>query len=116
MESEIPLEVVDAVTKITLQDGKSFLLQMNPSLIDPCPDQRESLLQPHQSRAHGVLIDDFPLQHRQIDGSCGSQCVQVLDTVLPLTFDGLKCLFQIQKPTSDNISELPRLKLSSPMP
>ena len=60
MDAEKPLEVVDAVIKVTLQNGNTYLLQMNQSLIDMCPQQRESLLQPHQSRAHGVLIDDCP--------------------------------------------------------
>ena len=52
MQAETPLEVVDAVTKITLPDGKCYILQMNQSLLDSCPDQKESFLQPHQSRAH----------------------------------------------------------------
>ena len=58
MQNETPLEVVDAVTKVNLNDGKSYILQMNQSLLDSCPNQKESLLQPHQSRAHGVFVDD----------------------------------------------------------
>ena len=34
MESEIPLEVVDAVTMITLNNSSNLILQMNQSLLD----------------------------------------------------------------------------------
>ena len=76
MEADTPLEVVDAVTKVTLKSGTQYLLQMNQSLIDMCPEQRESLLQPHQSRAHGVLIDDCPTHRKTVGGTNGSQCIQ----------------------------------------
>ena len=115
MQAETPLEVVDAVTKITLSNGKSYILQMNQSLLDSSPDQKESLLQPHQSRAHGVLIDDCPIQHRRIDGSSGTQCVQILDTKLPLEFDGLKCYLKLEKPSESDIATYPRLELTSPI-
>ena len=68
MESDIPLEVVDAVTILTMSDGSKLILQMNQSLLDSCPTQYESLLQPHQCRAHGVRIDDCQTQHCKIDG------------------------------------------------
>ena len=42
MESDIPLEVVDAVTMLTLSDGSKLILQMNQSLLDSCPTQYES--------------------------------------------------------------------------
>ena len=37
MESNIALEVVDAVSKITLSNGSVFILQMNQSLLDTRP-------------------------------------------------------------------------------
>ena len=116
MESDVALEVVDAVSKITLSNGSVFILQMNQSLLDTCPQQMESLLQPHQSRAHGVLIDDCPFHHKRIDGCHGTQSVQILDTTLPLDFDGLKCYFNLAKPTPDEIEKYPRIELTSPMP
>ena len=63
MEPETALEVVDAVTKVTLKNGSCYILYLNQALMNLCPSQRKSLLQPHQSRAHGVLIDDCPLHH-----------------------------------------------------
>ena len=60
MEFDIPLEVVDDVTMLTMSDGSKLILQMNQSLLNSCPTQYESLLQPHQCRAHGVRIDDCP--------------------------------------------------------
>ena len=37
MESETALEVVDAVTKVTLEDGSSYILQLNQALMNLCP-------------------------------------------------------------------------------
>ena len=64
-----------AVTKVTLKNGNSYLLQMDQSLIDICPQQRESLLQPHQTRSHGVLINNCRTQHKIIGGTHGTQCI-----------------------------------------
>ena len=69
MESDIALEVVDTVKNVTIKDGSVHILQMNQSLLDECSSQKESLLQPHQSCPHGVLINDCPVQHKHIDDS-----------------------------------------------
>ena len=116
MESDVPLEVVDAVTMLTMSDGSNIILQMNQSLLDSCPTQYESLLQPHQCRAHGVRIDDCPIQHRTIDGNNGTQSIRIMDKIIPLQFDGLKCYMKITKPSSHDISKYPRVKLTSHMP
>ena len=39
MESEVALEVVDAVTKVTMNDGTVLILQINQALLDDCPTQ-----------------------------------------------------------------------------
>ena len=109
MESETALEVVDAVTKVTLKDGSSYILQLNQSLIDLCSSQRESLLQPHQARAHGVMIDDCPTHHKTITGTPGSQRIKVADIVIPLLFDGLKSYLLLTKPTTADIEQYPRV-------
>ena len=84
MESDIPLEVVDAVTMITMSDSSKLILQMNQSLLDLCTTQYKSLLQPHQCRAHGVCIDDCPIQHRTIDGNNGTQSIRIMDKIIPV--------------------------------
>ena len=89
---------------------------MNQYLLDSCPNKKESLLQQHQSRSHGVLIDDCSVQHRQINGSSGTQCVQVLETKLPVEFDGLKCLVKLEKPSEADIATYPRIEITYPMP
>ena len=116
MESDVPLEVVDAVIVLTMSDGSKLILQMNQSLLDSCPTQYESLLQPHQCRAHGVRIDDCPIQHRTIDGNNGTQSIRIMDRIIPLQFDGLKCYMKITKPTSHDVSKYPRVELTSPLP
>ena len=92
MESEILLEVVNAATMITLKDGSKLILQMNQSLLDSCSTQYELLLQPHQYRAHGVRIDDCPIQHRTINGTNGTQSIRIIDKIIPLLFDGLNVI------------------------
>ena len=72
---------------------------MNQSLLDSCSTQHESLLQPHQCRAHGVRIDDCPKQHRTIDGTNGTQSIMSMNAVILLLFDGLKFYMKITKPT-----------------
>ena len=72
MDSETVLEVINAVTKDTTKDGFSYILQLNQSLLELCSSQRESLLQPHQSRAHGDLIDDCPSHHKTITSLNGT--------------------------------------------
>ena len=52
------LEIVsDAFTLCTLPND-SKVLQFNQCLLDNHPLQTETLLQPNQARAHGVLVDD----------------------------------------------------------
>ena len=64
MESDVPLEVVDAVTMLTMSNGSNIILQMNQSLLDSCPTQYESLLQPHQYALHEPGIDEVAVMTR----------------------------------------------------
>ena len=61
----------NCLTKIVCKD-RSFIGVVNQCLVDPDPEQTETLLQPHQLRANGVLLDDVPPCHLRIDGSPGT--------------------------------------------
>ena len=116
MKCETALEIVDGATKVTDKRGASFLLVVNQALYDDHKDQKESLLQPHQARAHGVAVDDCSRLHRGVDGEPGSQCIQAGQHRVPLLYDGWKCYLAVSKPTMQEIRELPRIELTSPHP
>ena len=64
------LEIVnDAFTVAILDDNTPVLLRFNQALLDLNPNQEESLLQPHQARANGVIIDDCASCHIGTDGN-----------------------------------------------
>ena len=54
------LELVnDCYTVAMLPSNKLVILKTNQCLLDKEPYQHESLLQPHQTRAFGVIINDY---------------------------------------------------------
>ena len=104
MQSE-PLELVnDAFTLATLENGSRCIFKMNRCLCDTDPHAVESLLQPHQARHHGVLIDDISKCHQSITGDFGTQCIKIDNHTLPLMFDGYKVYCALHKPTANNLS------------
>ena len=79
-------------------------------------NQHESLLQPHQARAFGIVIDYIARRHPGKDGKPGGQCIHVGTDKLPLHFDGWKCYFHIRKPSQEELKSLPVYELTSPHP
>ena len=79
-------------------------------------NQLESLLQPHQARSFGTLIDDVPRHHLGIDGKAGTQCVKVPGHVIPLLHDGWKTYFLISKPSKHDFNTYPVVELTSATP
>ena len=70
------LELVnDAYTLALLPDGEKVLLKFYQAFCDPDPLQLEALFQPHQLRAHGVIVDDCAKRHLPADGEQGGQCL-----------------------------------------
>ena len=66
------LELVnDAVTCIVMDVGPNILIKLNQCLLDVDSKQHESLLQPHQARAFGVIVDDCTRCHLGVDGNAG---------------------------------------------
>ena len=68
MKSKAPLEVVNRfVTCCTLTANKNkVLIELNQCLLD-LSNQSESLLQPHQARAYGVIVNEVAKRHLATD-------------------------------------------------
>ncbi len=115
MRSSTALDVGTGAALIKLANGTKLILIIHQALIDENPNQVESLLQPHQCRAHGVAIDDCAKRHRHIDGSNGDQCIKVLNHRIPLFYDGYKCYLLLSKPTLKDIERYPHVELTSPL-
>jgi len=106
--------VNDCYTVAILPSNKLVILKINQCLLDKDPSQQESLLQPHQARAFGVVIDDVAKRHPSKDGKQGGQCICIGKDTLPLHFDGWKCFLHIRKPSQEELKSLPVYELTSP--
>ena len=116
MQSSKGLKLIDACTLVTLKSGAKFIMHVNQGLLDLNPLQMESLLQPYQARAHGVIIDDVCIRHKGVDGQLGTQCIYVDEHELPIRFDGLKQFLCISLPTDVDVLRYPSVVLTSPEP
>ena len=90
MKSSEQLEVVNrCVTCCTIPNTKiKILLELNQCLLDRSKSQLESLLQPHQARAYGVIVNDVARRHVATENKQGAQNIIVEGKTLPLNFDG----------------------------
>ena len=116
MQSENAYEVVNGATLATFKDGSKRILIINQALYDPHPRQIEALLQPHQSRAHGCIVDDCSKHHLKANNKRGTQSINTPDDKLDLHFDGLKTYFAISKPSKEDLVKYPHVELTSPKP
>ena len=108
------LEIVsDAFTLCTLPDDSKVLFQFNQCLLDTDPLQTETLLQPHQARAHGVMVDDCAKRHSSITGQPGTQCIKIGPDTFDMYFDGWKTYFRVQKPTPSDLTRYPIFEITS---
>ena len=112
------LELVDnAYTLATLEDEQKVILKLNQCLCDSDPHATEALLQPHQVRHHGVIVDDVSRKHTSITGERGTQCMKIDDHKLPFMFDGFKIYCVTQKPLpSDLDGKYPIFEITSSRP
>ena len=98
------LELVsDAFTLVTLPDNSKVIFRINQCFLDRDPSQTEALLQPHQARAFGVIVDDCVSCHLGVDGNRGGQQLLVNDVSYPMHFDGWKCYYRLSKPTEADL-------------
>ena len=81
------LELVDsAYTLVHLQFNK-VIFRINQVLLDMDPLQIEALIQPHQTRALGVIVDDYAMYHVAANGEPGGQCTHAKHNYLLLCQD-----------------------------
>ena len=110
------LELVnEAYTLATLCDSTKVLFKINQCFLDRDPMQTEALLQPHQMRAYGVVVDDCAKCHISTNGQAGSQQITVGNKCYPMNFDGWKCYFRIRRPTAEELLLYPIVELTSPL-
>ena len=107
------LELVnDAYTLVHLNDRK-VIFKINQCFLDRNPAQTEALLQPHQVRAFGIMVDDCASCHMRSDGIQGSQCITIGDVTIPMLFDGWKCYFRISKPSQLDMDKYEIIELTN---
>ena len=117
MESESLELVDDAYSLATLDDGLRCIFKFNQCLCDSDPHAIEALLQPHQVRHHGVVVDDVSRRHSSITGDLGTQCMKINEKTLPLMFDGFKVYCVLQKPVASDLNgKYPIYELTSSRP
>ena len=108
------LELVsDDYTLVTINEHKKFVFKLNQVFLDRNPLQREALLQPHQMRAFGVMVDDCSRSHLGPSNRPGGKCIIVNNIQYDMHFDGWKCYFQTQKPTHNDLRKYPIVELTS---
>ena len=108
------LELVnDYYTVVMLTSIKLVILKINQCLLDKEPSQYESLLQPHQTRAFGCIVNNVAQRHPEMDGKQISQCICNDKDTLPLHFYGWKFFLRIRKPSQDELKSIPMYELTS---
>ena len=110
------LELVNSAYTLVQLPSCKVIVRINQALLDCDPSQTEALLQPHQARAFGVMIDDCARCHVAANGKPGGQCIGIGEDTLPLHFDGWKCYLRIRLPSVEEINSLPIYELTSPNP
>lgn len=106
------LNIVYAVTVVSLPDGSSFLLVVYNSLLDHYLTQTESMLLLYHARDSRVIINDIPPHHSHCDGSKGTQATNIGNITLPFHNDKIM-YWTIHQPTPDKLDNLPILELTS---
>ena len=110
------LELVsDAFTLVTFPDNSRVIFKLNQCFLDRDPSQSEALIQPHQARAFGVIVDDCASCHLGVDGNRGGQCLIVDDIAYPMHFDGWKCYYRLSKPSEEDLLKYTIVELTSPI-
>ena len=85
------LELVnDAYTLVTIPKNVKVIFKINQAFLDKDPTQKDALLQPHQVRSFGIIVDGCAIRHLSTSGSPGTKCIKVGDKTLPIYFDGWK--------------------------
>lgn len=105
--------VVSAACKLIGEDGIQYAAIINEALLDESSHQVESLLSVHQVlQLVCNAIDDRARCEYDIEGRTGTQSARFGSTRVPFFFDGVKCFYQIESITNDELHSLPTLTLT----
>lgn len=108
--SPLVCQVVNAITKVTLPDGKENLFVANNTTLLEDKTERESLAVPYDMMRHGIRVDIVSLKHG------GRQGIWVENEYFALHYDEEKTYFTITKPTAEEMDQLEAFELTSPYP
>ena len=86
--------VSNCFTTAVLLSDKLVILELI-FLLDKNNTQTEYLLQPHQARAFGMVVNDVAKRYPVMDSKQDSQCVSIGADTQPFHFDGWKCSYHI---------------------
>ena len=79
---------------------------------DRDPSQSEAMMQPHQARAFGAIVDDCASCHLGIDRNRGGQQLLVDDVSYPMHFVGWKCYYCLSKPSEEDLLQYKIVELT----
>jgi hypothetical protein len=113
---EVHCRLVDAITVFTFPPSSSqppILVRANRVLYLDDPAQFESLLDPVQLWANGIMIDLCATQFPAMNGGQGKQGMQVDGSFYPFDFDGQQLYFHHRLPSQHELDNLPNVILTS---
>ena len=80
--------VNDAYILVILPNNVKVIFKINQAFLDNDPTQTDVLLQSHQVREFGLVVNDCASRHLSTPVSTSTQCIKVGDRTLPMYFDG----------------------------
>ena len=102
------LPIINAITKTTLPNNRSILLQVNEAAY---MGNGDTLLSKNQIGSHGIQIDDDPYFGEgviRLEKESGND--------IPLYFEGALTFLKIDCPTNKDLKNLNTLQLTSDQP
>ena len=99
------MQLVDVVTMVQFESEQK-MVQVNQCLLDTDKTNAEFLLQPHQLRDYGVIVNDVSRTHLGPGGELGKQSITVGETTYPLSFDGWKMYMTCIMPTPEDVDRV----------
>lgn len=104
-----------AFTLCTFGDKSRIILKLNQYFWGRDPLQTEALLQPHQVRKFGVIIEDCTSFHLDPNDANDGQCITNGTTYYGINFDGWKYCFRVQKFTPEYLLKYTSVELTLPL-
>jgi hypothetical protein len=108
----VPIAMV-ATKWVDPKTGQSHIVIMHQTLYFG-DGLDESLLNPNQLHANGLIVEDVPCQYKkQLSHSI---FIPTSGMTIPLSMDGVVSRFETMKPTSEEYHTLPQIELTEDVP